>query len=102
LSVETFSIEQTGPGRLEATGHLSFDTAIEALRRGTRLIGTAGPACSICLSRIANGDSAGLAVLVEWLAVARANGTTLRYEGVPDQIMAIARISDVQDLLTGD
>jgi phospholipid transport system transporter-binding protein len=102
LSVETFSIEQTGPGRLEAKGHLSFDTAIDALRSGTRLIGAAGKSCTIGLSHVATGDSAGLAVLVEWLAIARANGTSLKYESVPDQILAIAKISDVQDLLTGD
>jgi ABC-type transporter Mla MlaB component len=39
-------------------------------------------------------------VLIEWIATAEARGARLRYENVPGQILAIARISDVQDLLT--
>lgn len=99
--MDAFAIERAGPGRLEVSGALSFETAAAALRSGTQLIGSAG-SCTIGLSRVAMGDSAGLAVLLEWLAVARARGTSIRYEGVPEQILAIARISDVQDLLTGE
>jgi phospholipid transport system transporter-binding protein len=48
---------------------------------------------------VQSGDSAGIAVLIEWLATAQARGTTLRYENVPAQMLAIARISDLEDLL---
>jgi phospholipid transport system transporter-binding protein len=60
-----------------------------------------GKAWSIDLSGVTAGDSAGLAVLVEWLSAARARGATLRYEAVPAQILAIARISDLEALLLG-
>jgi len=96
--VGPFAIVRSGPGRLEATGVLGFDTATDALKAGLRLIGS--EPCTIDLSKVTEGDSAGLAVLIEWLAAARATGCELRYERVPEQIMAIARISDVQDLLT--
>jgi len=36
---------------------------------------------------------------VEWMSVARERGTSLRYESVPAQIVAIARISDLEELL---
>ena len=52
------------------------------------------------LTRVTSGDSAGLAVLIEWLAEARARGVRLRYVGVPAQILAVARISDIEGLLT--
>jgi len=38
-------------------------------------------------------------VLVEWLAVVNERGGTLRFESVPGQLVAIARISDLDDLL---
>jgi phospholipid transport system transporter-binding protein len=95
------AVERTGPGRIEVSGALSFATAAEALRAGASLIGTE-PQCTIGLSRVTEGDSAGLAVLLEWLAGARARGASIRYEAVPAQILAVARISDVQDLLTGE
>ncbi|HVN43498.1 MAG TPA: STAS domain-containing protein [Steroidobacteraceae bacterium] len=93
-----FQIEQTGPGRLEVRGALSFATAAEALREGIKLIGTA-PECTVGLGGVAEADSAGLAVLIEWLASARVRGAQLRYEAIPGQILAVARISEVQRLL---
>jgi len=81
-----------------ARGELSFETAADALRAGLQLFD--GGECSIDLAGVSHGDSAGLAVLIEWLAHARQRGIALRYEHVPAQITAIARISDVDDLLT--
>ncbi len=53
----------------------------------------------IDLSGVTEGDSAGVAVLVELVSVAAASGMGLRYENVPAQMLAIARISDLEDLL---
>jgi len=96
-----FAIERATPDRLEVSGALSFATAAEALRTGLGLIGSS-PRCTVGLAGVTEGDSAGLAVLLEWLATARARGASIVYENVPAQILAVARISDVQDLLTGD
>lgn len=93
-----FAIERIAPGRLEASGALGFETAADALKSGLKLID--GGACTIDLGKVTESDSAGLAVLIEWLSAARARGAKLTYEKVPDQILAIARISDVDDLLT--
>ena len=94
-----FGIRQTAPGRLEASGAMSYDSAAVALPAGLALI-PRGQACTIDLSRVTEADSAGLAVLVEWLATARKRETTIHYEGIPAQILAIARISDLDEMLT--
>lgn len=94
----TFSIDSATPGRLVASGELSFETAAEALRKGDELIGRGGD-WVVDLSRVDSGDSAGVAVLVEWLATARSKGGAVRYDGIPAQMLAIARISDLEDLL---
>lgn len=96
----SFSIEASGSGRLEVKGALTFATAAAALSQGQCLIAAAS-AVTVGLSGVDEADSAGLAVLIEWLALARARSATLRYESVPEQILAVARISDVQGLLTG-
>lgn len=98
MTVAGFSIEQAGPGRLGASGELTFATAAHALRTGSALIGKGGP-WVVDLAGIESGDSAGVAVLIEWLAAAEGRGTTLRYENVPAQMLAIARISDIESLL---
>jgi len=98
--VTAFRIEPAGDGRLAASGELDFATAAAALHAGLALIGT-GRALAVDLAGITSGDSAGLAVLVEWMSAARARGGSVRYEAVPDQILAIARISDLDELLLG-
>ena len=92
------SIEAVTPGCLVVRGDLDFDTAPAALARGLALLGDA-PDCEVDLSGVSSGDSAGLAVLIEWLASARSRGARLRYTGVPAQMRAIARISALEDLL---
>ncbi|HWJ05511.1 MAG TPA: STAS domain-containing protein [Steroidobacteraceae bacterium] len=94
-----FAIREAAPGRLEASGMMSFESAAQALTAGLALIPRGQP-CTVDLSRVKEADSAGLAVLVEWLATARKRGTQVHYEGIPAQILAVARISDLEDLLT--
>jgi len=92
------SIDSAAPGRLTVRGDLDFGNAPAALARGLALLGNAQD-CEIDLSGVSSGDSAGLAVLIEWLASARERGATLRYTGIPAQMRAIARISALEDLL---
>jgi len=96
--VAAFRIEPAGDGRLAASGPLDFATAAAALRAGLGLM-TGDRAWTIDLSGVTAGDSAGLAVLVEWISAARARGTSVCYESVPAQVLAIARISDLEELL---
>jgi phospholipid transport system transporter-binding protein len=93
------SIDAAAPGRLTVRGDLDFDSAPAALVRGLSLMGDAKN-CEVDLSGVSSGDSAGLAVLIEWLGCARRRGATLRYTGVPAQIRAIARISALDELLS--
>jgi ABC-type transporter Mla MlaB component len=44
-------------------------------------------------------DSSGLALLIEWLSVAKAATRTLRYENIPSQLQQLARLSEVEELL---
>ena len=95
----TFAIERSAPGRIAARGALDFDTAADALKRGLKLMHSERDV-EVDLTQLTSGDSAGLAVLVEWLADSRARGVKLHYVGVPAQILAIARLSDIDQLLT--
>jgi phospholipid transport system transporter-binding protein len=97
--VATFSITRTAPDRLEAKGAMSFESANRALAAGLALL-CRGERCTIDLAQVTEADSAGLAVLVEWLAAARRCDTVIHYANIPAQILAVARISDIDGLLT--
>ena len=49
---------------------------------------------------MSESDSAGLALLIELLSIARETKRALRYENIPEQIQELARLSDVEALLT--
>ena len=51
------------------------------------------------LSGVTEADSAGLALLIEWVAWAREHHREMRFFDLPRQIRAIARICEVEDVL---
>jgi len=89
-----------GPGSYEARGKLTFATARRARALGLEAFRAPGLASiAVDLSGITAADSAGLAVLLDWLAFARQADRHLRFATLPPQAQAIARISDVQEML---
>jgi phospholipid transport system transporter-binding protein len=85
--------------RSRVNGVLHFTTVTALLRSGSEAIAN-GRAAVIDLSGVKDSDSSGLALLVEWLSIARAEGKTLRYENIPTQLHQLARLSDLEELLT--
>jgi phospholipid transport system transporter-binding protein len=80
-------------------GVLHFTTVTALLGHGSEAI-VNGRASVIDLAGVKDSDSSGLALLIEWLSVARAAKRSLRYENIPAQLHQLARLSDVEELLT--
>jgi phospholipid transport system transporter-binding protein len=93
----TFEVQENSRARV--TGVLHFSTVTALLRPGTAAIGS-DQATIIDLAGVSDSDSAGLALLIEWLSVAKAESRSLRYENVPAQLHQLARLSEVDELLT--
>jgi phospholipid transport system transporter-binding protein len=110
---QTVEVVAAGPDRLDVRGALTFSTARTAYEAGCRFIGeganggrangsAAGSSAStlqIDCAGVTESDSAGLAVLIEWLAAAGRIGRHLRYSNLPEGIRATAQISDVATFL---
>jgi len=99
-----FRLTALNSERLTASGALTFATARHARELGIALLtggasGTGG--AEVDCSGITATDSAGLAVLIDWLAQARRAGRKLRYANLPAGLTALARISEVEALLSG-
>lgn len=90
--------EDAGGGRLRIVGPLTFMTAAAALADSQRLFAEQAQ-LDMDLSGVERADSAGLALLVEWVSRARKSRCALRFHSVPEQLRALARISDVDKLL---
>ena len=96
---DSFVRESDARVRLQAP--LRFATVAALRHRGLELIDAAGAELTIDLSGVTSTDSAGLALLIDWLARARAANKTLHYVQPPEALLALARLSDVEPLLTG-
>jgi len=84
--------------RSRVTGSLHFTTVNSLLSAGVDAI-DGGRAAVIDLASVVGSDSSGLALLIEWLSVAKAAGRSLRYENIPSQLQQLARLSEVEELL---
>jgi phospholipid transport system transporter-binding protein len=79
---------------------MTFATAARLHSAGLAAFAAAAEAqLEMDCSGVSSADSAGLAVLVDWLAWARKSGRTLRLRGVPPKLVDIARISELDELI---
>jgi phospholipid transport system transporter-binding protein len=85
-------------GAFSLAGVLSFETATAVLRSGEAAFAGTG-ARSVDLSGVTHADSAGLSVLLTWVEEARREGRTLHYISLPAQLVRIARLCAVEQLL---
>ena len=97
--VLTAEFELQEGGRSRVVGVLHFTTVTALLHVGSDAIAN-GRAAIIDLSGVKDSDSSGLALLIEWLSIARAAKRALRYENIPVQLHQLARLSEVEELLT--
>lgn len=94
-----FKLEDLGEGRFALSGNMTFRTAEKILRQSedpfeqhTRL--------EIDLSGVERADSAGLALLLEWITWANHTVREIRFLKMPERVLAIARTTEVESLLT--
>ena len=96
----SFEIAAGADGRSQVRGSLTFVTARRARAEGLQKFRECGArSCEVDCSGIQASDSAGLTVLLEWLALAKRDGRSLRYVNLPADLLAVARISGVEELL---
>ena len=90
-------LKEADDGRLLVSGELSMATVPGLLRQAHWQAGDA----EICidLQGVERADSAGVALLVEWQRTARQQQRNIRFQSIPPQMLAIARLSGVDELL---
>lgn len=95
----TAELREVDRDHFAVVGELGFETVRSLLMSsGTRFTG-AGPQFEVDLSGVTQGDSAGLALLIEWLKLATRLGKTVRFTRVPAQLRALAQISEIDGFL---
>jgi phospholipid transport system transporter-binding protein len=96
--LQNASFEVLEGDRSRVSGSLHFTTVSALLPLGVDAIDS-GKAAVIDLAGVTGSDSSGLALLIEWLSVAKNAGRALHYDNIPSQLHQLARLSEVEELL---
>lgn len=84
--------------RCNVSGVLDFDTARQALNEVVPHI-EAHAALDVDLSGVTKSNSAGLALLIEWVATARRAEHTVTFHHIPDGLRQLAGVCQVDALI---
>ncbi|HHJ16727.1 MAG TPA: STAS domain-containing protein [Gammaproteobacteria bacterium] len=92
------ALQKCSNGRLELCGDLSFET-VPGLWRDCARCFAEQDTLEIDLDGVERADSAGVALLVECMRQAHQSGKTLRFFNMPAQMLALARVSSLDQVL---
>lgn len=88
-----------GSGNWLLQGELGFDSVSSVLRHaGANMLGSGR--LEVDLTGVTRADSAGLALLVEWLRESEKTGNEITFINVPPQLLSIARVCGLDEILS--
>lgn len=85
-------------GGYRVIGELSF-TSVPELQGASAALFSGSDHIEIDLSEVQRSDSAGLALVLEWMRELRRRGGALKLRNPPEQMRALARLSGLDGLL---
>jgi phospholipid transport system transporter-binding protein len=97
-AVPASAVLQEDNAVLALTGELSFETTPDLLDSQRDLFNRRDQLIIDC-KEVTRSDSAGLALLIEWLRQSRRYHCQLTFRNLPGQMLDIARVSGVENLL---
>lgn len=92
------TLTSTAPGRFRISGDLNFATVGTLLAEGEQVF-AAHQAVRIDMQGVGQANSAGLALLLEWLDRARRRRQHLELINLPESLARIAAITNLTSLL---
>ena len=92
------SESRNGAGSFRITGVMNFDSVLSLDQRASELFARFNRV-TIDLSGVTYVNSAGLALLLEWKRKATAENRIMELHGVPQKLLNIARMSELEEIL---
>lgn len=92
------TLRETGTDSFALAGALTFDSVPSVWQEGRRLF-QGRSSITLDLTQVTRADSAGLALMVEWMREANLRKAAIHFRNIPSQMLAIARTSRLEHLL---
>lgn len=98
--LNTAKLEALGNERFRLSGVLDAVTTPRLLEESaSQFPKQSGVEIHVDLAGVTESDSSGLALAIEWLRLARQRGQRMFFANLPQQLLALARISEVEELI---
>jgi len=97
--VSDFEFNDLGGGSFEISGDMSFETAERILRASQRAF-EQYENVRVDMSAVKKADSAGLALLLEWMSWKRQGVAKIDFVAIPASVLAIAHTAELKDLVS--
>ena len=91
-------IEAVADNQFRISGDLDFQTVPGVWKSSLSLFG-GHQSLTIDLSGVSRSNSAGLGLLVEWMRYAKAQGCTIKFLNLPEQMLQVAQLCGVDEKL---
>lgn len=88
---------ECGEGRCLLKGAVNLETALSLREEGLRLF--TAPEVTLDLSGVTEVDSAAVSLLFEWRRAALAANRSIRYVNLPENLVSLARLYGVTELV---
>ncbi len=86
------SFQEQQPGHILVEGALTFSNIDKNTVKSCTFLNTTSNIC-IDLKNVTATDSAGLALIVEWIKMCEHKNTHIAFTNIPQQLLALARLS---------
>ena len=90
--------ELSADNRLQVSGELNFKNVPELVLKSQKYFKNS-VGLDVDLADVNRADSAGVALLIEWQRLAQKKNKSISFSNIPSQMMAIARLCGVDELL---
>ncbi|WKJ90996.1 STAS domain-containing protein [Methylomonas montana] len=90
--MSVLSLTEQAPGHFTVEGNLTFANIDKQTLKSFKFLKGMDAIC-IDLAKVQTTDSAGLALMIEWIRLSRMGRVKLSFKNVPAQLMALAKLS---------
>nr|VFK41566.1 MAG: phospholipid transport system transporter-binding protein [Candidatus Kentron sp. SD]VFK47627.1 MAG: phospholipid transport system transporter-binding protein [Candidatus Kentron sp. SD] len=97
-TVANADLRAAGQGKFSLSGELTFASVPYLWRKGKYPFPDADRV-ALDLGEVTHSDSAGLALMLEWLRQSRIRSAALEFRNVPKQMLSLARTAGIDSLL---
>ena len=94
------SFDNISEGNYRLSGRVTFATVPAVWHESEAMFISPAQSLSVDLAGVVHADSAGLALLIEWLRSAQRVEKTISFKHVPEQLHSIAKLSQLDSILS--